>query len=78
MGIILINTRAIIKINTVYRVKYCRFENFRVIFISRIFCFEIIREVLNSPASIRVGSHLSGLKLSIRLLDSQRSKDVLL
>ena len=30
-----------------FEIDYCRFGNFRVIFISRIFYFRIIREVLN-------------------------------
>ena len=42
---------------------YCRFGNFRVTFISRIFDFRIIREVLNSRASIRVVGHFRRLKL---------------
>ena len=33
---------------------YCRFGNFRVIFISRTFYFRIIGEVLNLRTSIRV------------------------
>ena len=33
---------------------YCRFGNFRVTFISRIFDFRIIREFLNSRASIQL------------------------
>ena len=47
-----------------------------MIFISRFFDFRIIREVLNSRASIRVGGHFRGLKLGMHIVVSQRSKVV--
>ena len=47
---------------------YCRFGNFRVTFISRIFDFRIIREVLNSRASIRVVGHFRGMKLGMQIV----------
>ena len=42
---------------------YCRFGNFCVTFISRFFHSRIIREFLNSRASIRVVGHFRGLKI---------------
>ena len=49
---------------------YCRFGNFRVTFISRFFDFRIIREVLNSRASIRVVGNFRGLKLGMLIVVS--------
>ena len=43
---------------------YCGFGNFRMTFISRFFHFRIIREFLNSRASIRVVGHFRGLKIA--------------
>ena len=37
-------------------------------FISRIFDFRIIREVLNSRASIRVVGHFRGMKLGMQIV----------
>ena len=54
---------------TVY---YCRFGNFRVTFISRIFDFRIIREVLNSRASICVVGHFRGLTLGLQIVVSPK------
>ena len=45
-------------------------------FISRIFYFRIICEVLNSQVSIRVVGHFSVLKLGMQIVVSQRSKVV--
>ena len=55
----------------------CMFGNFHVIFISQIFYFRIICEVLNSQASIRVVAHFSVLKLGMQIVVSQRSKVVM-
>ena len=41
-------------------------------FISRFFDFRIIREVLNSRASIRVVGHFRGLKLGMQIVVSQK------
>ena len=49
---------------------YCRFGNFRATFISRFFDFLIIREVLNSRASIRVVGRFRGLKLGMQIVVS--------
>ena len=40
---------------------YCKFRNFRVTFISRIFCFPLNREVLNSQTSVRHHENMSVL-----------------
>ena len=53
-------------------IKYCRFWNFRVTFISRFFDFRIIREVLNWRKSICVVGHFRGLKLGMQIVVSQK------
>ena len=51
---------------------YCGFGNFRVTFISRFFHFRIIREFLNSRASIRVVGHFRGLKIGALCISCER------
>ena len=51
---------------------YCGFGNFRVTFISRFFHFRIIREFLNSRASIRVVGHFLGLKIGVLCFSCER------
>ena len=55
-----------------YKSIYCRFGIFRVTFISLIFDFRIIREVLNSRASICVVGHFRELKLGMQTVVSQK------
>ena len=45
-----------------------------MICISRFFDFQIIREVLNSRASICLGGHFRGLKLGMQIVVFQRLK----
>ena len=47
-----------------------------MIFISRIFCFRDIREVLNSRASICVVDHIPGLKQGMQIVIFYREKVV--
>ena len=56
---------------------YCGFGNFRVTFISRFFHFRIIREFLNSRASILVVGHLRGLKISSVCTSYERQINVM-
>ena len=51
---------------------YCGFRNFRVTFISRFFHFRIIREFLNSRASIPVVGHFCGLKIGALCISCER------
>ena len=51
---------------------YCGIGNFRVTFISRFFQFRIIREFLNSRASIRVVCHFRGLKIGALYISCER------
>ena len=53
-------------------VNYCRYGNFRLIFISPILYFRIFLEVLYSQASIRVVSHFRGLNIGIIPISSER------
>ena len=51
---------------------YCKFGNFRVTFISRIFHFRIISEVLNSQGSVHVFYKVySDLARTLNLRDNQ-------
>ena len=56
---------------------YCGFGNFRVTFISRFFHFRIIREFLNSRASIRVIGHFRGLKIGALCISCKRQINVM-
>ena len=53
---------------------YCKFENFRMIFISRIFDFQIISELLNSRTSTRAIYKAYCNSLLARTLFSQSNK----
>ena len=57
--------------------KYCGFGNFRVTFISRFFHFRIIREFLNSRASIPAAGHFRGIKISTLGISCERQIDVM-
>ena len=57
--------------------RYCGFGNFRVTFISRFFHFRIIREFLNSRASIVVVGHLHGLKIGALCISCERQINVM-
>ena len=59
------------------RDRYCGFGNFRVTFISRFFHFRIIREFLNSRASIRAVSHFRGIKICTLGISCERQIDVM-
>ena len=56
---------------------YCGFGNFRVTLISRFFHFRIIREFLNSRASIRVVGQLRGLKIGALCISCERQINVM-
>ena len=56
---------------------YCGFGNFRVTFISRFFHFRIVREFLNSRASIRVVGHFRGIKIGTLRISCKRQIDVM-
>ena len=56
---------------------YCGFGNFRVTFISRFFHFQIIREFLNSRASIRVVGHFRWIKIGTLRISCERQIDVM-
>ena len=47
-----------------------------MLFISQIFCFRIIPEILNWHASVRVVGHFRGLKLAMQIVVFQMSKVV--
>ena len=57
--------------------KYCGFGNFRVTFISRFIHFRIIREFLNSRASIHVVGHFCGLKIGALGISCERKINVM-
>ena len=65
-----------VKLSAMVTPSYCRFRNFRMIFIWRIFYFRIIREVWNLRASIHVVGHFRWLKLCMQIVVSQRSRVV--
>ena len=56
---------------------YCGFGNVRVTFISRFFHFRIIREFLNSGASICVVGHFRGLKIGALCISCERQINVM-
>ena len=51
--------------------KYCKFGNFRVTFISRIFYLRIISELLNSRVSVNVFYKINSDPLLARTLNSR-------
>ena len=54
--------------------KYCKFGNFRVTFISRIFYFRIISEFLNSRVSVNVFYKINSDSLLARTLNSRGNR----
>ena len=60
-----------------FRDIYCGLGNFCVTFISRFFHFRIIREFLNSQASIRVVGHFRGLKIGALCVSCERQINVM-
>ena len=60
-----------------YEPKYCGFGNFRVTFILRFFHFRIIREFLNSRASICVVGLFRGLKIGTLCISCERQINVM-